>query len=138
MLSYRLLERALPPPDAGRLDDWGTLLVSLWLMLPVCTASGALFTFLGHALRAEVGEDARAAGLLTLTNTVGAMLGSLLAGFVLLPLVGMEASLFLLACAYAGASALTPPPSSTPAATPAPRSPRASSPSCSCCFPSAR
>ncbi len=114
MLSYRLLERALPPPEAGRLDDWGTLLVSLWLMLPVCTASGALFTFLGHALRAEVGEDARAAGLLTLTNTVGATLGSLLAGFVLLPLVGMEASLFLLACAYAGASALTPRPSSTP------------------------
>jgi len=114
VLSYRLLERALPPPDAGRLDGWGTVLVSLWLMLPVCTASGALFTFLGHALRAEAAEDARAAGLLTLANTVGAMLGSLLAGFVLLPLVGMEVSLFLLACAYAGVAALTPRPSSTP------------------------
>lgn len=114
VLSYRLLEHALPPPDAGRLDGWGTVLASLWLMLPVCTASGALFTFLGHALRAEVAEDARAAGVLTLTNTVGAMLGSLLAGFVLLPLVGMEASLFLLACAYAGVAALAPRPSPAP------------------------
>jgi hypothetical protein len=114
VLSYRLLERALPPPEAGRLDGWGTVLVSLWLMLPACTASGALFTFLGHELRSEAAEDARAAGLLTLANTVGAMLGSLLAGFVLLPLVGMEPSLFLVACAYAGVAALAPRPSSTP------------------------
>ena len=120
VLSYRLLDRALPPPGAGHLDGWGTVLVSLWLMLPVCTASGALFTFLGHALRAEAAEDARAAGLLTLANTVGAMLGSLLAGFVLLPLVGMEASLFLLACAYAGVAALTLRAFVDTAATPAP------------------
>ena len=114
VLSYRLLGRALPPPDAGRLDDWGTILVASWLMLPVCAASGALFTFLGHALRAEAPEDARAAGLLTLANTVGAMLGSLLAGFVLLPLVGMEVALFLLACAYGGVAALALRSSSTP------------------------
>jgi hypothetical protein len=114
VLSYRLLEHVLPPPEAGRLDDWGTAAVAAWLMLPVCITSGALFTFLGHALRAEVAEDARAAGQLTLANTVGAMLGALLAGFVLLPLVGMEASLLLLACSYAGVAALAPWPSMAP------------------------
>jgi hypothetical protein len=87
-----------------------TLRVSSWLMLPVCALSGALFTFLGHALRADAGEDARAAGLLTLANTVGAMLGSLTAGFVLLPLAGVETSLLLLTAVYGLVAALSAPP----------------------------
>ena len=113
--SYGLFHRVLSPPGVGPLRGWGeTFNASAWLMLPVCAASGALFTFLGHCLRAEAGEDARAAGLLTLANTVGAMLGSLLAGFVLLPLAGMEASFFLLACGYGGVAALAPPDPSPP------------------------
>ena len=109
--SFGLFDRALPPPTTATLVGFGeTLRVALWLMLPVCTFSGALFAFLGHCLRAEAGEDTRAAGLLTLANTVGAMLGSLLAGFVLLPFVGVETSIFVLACGYAGVAALAAPP----------------------------
>jgi predicted membrane-bound spermidine synthase len=103
---YGLLHLVLPAPAEGVVEGWSILGMALWLMLPVSTASGAIFTFLGHALRAEAGEDARAAGLLTLVNTLGAMLGSLVAGFVLLPLVGMERSFFVLAAAYGAVAAL--------------------------------
>jgi Tfp pilus assembly protein PilF len=99
--SYGLFHLVLPPRGAGPLVGMAeTFAAALWLMLPVCALSGALFTLLGHSLRAQAEEDARAAGLLTFSNTIGAMLGALLAGFVLLPLLGMERSFFLLALAY--------------------------------------
>jgi spermidine synthase len=70
------------------------------LMLPVCLLSGALFTLLGRALYAELGESIRSAGLLTFANTIGAMAGALLGGFVLVPALGVERSLFGLAALY--------------------------------------
>jgi predicted membrane-bound spermidine synthase len=73
----------------------------LRLMLPTCFASGVLFPLLGQSLREHLPSDARAAGWLTLANTVGGLAGALLAGFVLLPRLGVEASLFALAAAYA-------------------------------------
>ena len=104
---YGLFHLVLAPggagPLVGMLETFGA---ALWLMLPVCAISGALFTLLGHSLRTEAEEDARAAGLLTFSNTIGAMLGALLAGFVLLPLLGMERSFFLLALAYGVVAAL--------------------------------
>jgi predicted membrane-bound spermidine synthase len=75
------------------------------LMLPVCLVSGLLFVLQGAALRRQAGEDARTAGWLTLANTLGAMLGALLAGFLLLPRLGMDRSLLALAASY-GAVAL--------------------------------
>ena len=66
-------------------------------MLPTSLVSGVLFTLLGAALRDEVSGDAAAAGWLTLANTVGATLGAPLAGLVLLPVLGVERSLFALA-----------------------------------------
>jgi predicted membrane-bound spermidine synthase len=80
--------------------------VALPLMLPVALVSGALFTLLGEALHREAPGETRAAGYLTLANTLGAMLGSLGAGFVLLPELGVEASLWLLATGYAALVAL--------------------------------
>jgi len=76
----------------------------LWLTFaltfPTSLLSGVLFTLVGAALEQEVSPDSRATGLLTLANTFGAGLGSLIAGFVLLPLLGMERSFFLLAMLY--------------------------------------
>lgn len=74
--------------------------MALWLMLPTCVLSGVLFTLLGQALRQQLPDGTRAAGLLTLANTVGATLGSLAGGFLLLPNLGVEASLFVLAALY--------------------------------------
>ncbi len=83
-----------------------TTQLALFLMFPVSLLSGALFTLLGTALMREAGGVTRSAGLLTLANTTGAMLGSLAAGFVLLPALGMETSIRLLAAAYAAAALL--------------------------------
>jgi len=85
------------------------LLLSLRLILPTSLVSGALFVLLGSVLQEEVRDEARAAGLLTLANTAGAMAGALLAGFVLLPRLGVEGSLIAAACAYAAAGALVAP-----------------------------
>jgi len=84
-----------------------TFLESGWLMSAACFLSGILFTFMGRALRDEVDDATRATGLLTLANTTGAMLGGPLAGFVLLPVLGMERSFFALAAAYGVVALLT-------------------------------
>jgi spermidine synthase len=72
----------------------------LRLMLPTSLLSGVLFTLLGAAQRQECGEAAEAAGKLTFANTLGAMVGSLMAGFVLLPRLGMEKALFASVLCY--------------------------------------
>jgi spermidine synthase len=106
--SYASFDRVLIVRDRLIFSWEGVLAVSLWLMLPCCLASGILFTMLGKALHEEVAEESRAAGILTLGNTVGAMLGALVAGFVLLPVLGIERSLVLLAGSYAVVSILVP------------------------------
>jgi spermidine synthase len=63
-------------------------------------ASGAIFTMLGRALKEEMGNGTRTAAWLTLFNTAGAMIGSLVAGFVLLPWLGIEKSLFVMIVTY--------------------------------------
>ncbi len=82
------------------------LLFALRLFFPVCLLSGILFTLQGAALKNEVADEARAAGWLTLANTVGSMLGALAAGFVLIPFLGVEKSLFALSLAYGGVALL--------------------------------
>ncbi len=76
------------------------------LMLPVSMASGAFFVLAGAGLRAARSRDAATAGALTLANTAGAALGALGAGFVLLPTLGIERSLFALGALYAAIGAL--------------------------------
>ncbi len=70
------------------------------LMFPVSFLSGMFFTLLGAALRSHLTSESETAGVLTLANTTGAALGSLTAGFVLLPALGMERSFFLIAIVY--------------------------------------
>jgi spermidine synthase len=72
------------------------------LMLPTCLLSGLLFTMVGDAVRQRTSDDARATGLVTLANTMGAMLGALVGGFLLLPRLGVERSIYGLALAYLG------------------------------------
>ena len=74
--------------------------ITMALVFPVALVSGMLFTLTGAALRRQVAPETRTAGWLTLANTVGSSLGSLLAGFVLLPGLGVERSLFWLSLGY--------------------------------------
>jgi predicted membrane-bound spermidine synthase len=71
-----------------------------FLMFPVAALSGVAFTMVNRAIKDDLGSSARTAGIATFCNTIGAMLGSLGAGFVLLPMVGMESSFFLIAATY--------------------------------------
>jgi len=80
--------------------------LSFALTFPVATISGVLFIFMGAGLHDEVPNETRAAGLLTLSNTLGAALGSGAAGFLLLPQLGMETSFVVLGAAYLIVAAL--------------------------------
>lgn len=75
---------------------------------PAAFFSGALFTALGAQLREAMDDAGAATAALTAANTVGAMAGSLAAAFLLLPLLGMEISLFCLAGAYVAIAFLIP------------------------------
>jgi spermidine synthase len=87
-------------------DPATVLGLSAVLMLPVSLLSGILFTLMGATLHAEIESDTRAAGWLTLANTLGGSLGSALGGFVLLPLIGMEGSFWILCAGYASVALL--------------------------------
>jgi spermidine synthase len=101
VVTYALHGLGLAAAPAGSIAEWsGVVTLALPLMLPVCLLSGVLFTLCGDALHREGAGETRAAGLLALANTTGAMLGSLFGGFVLLPLLGVERSIRLLAAAY--------------------------------------
>src|SRR5882762_275490 len=82
------------------------LRVSLPLLLPVSFVSGIFFPLVGAALRNGLASDIETAGVLTLVNTIGAAIGSLVAGFVLLPAVGIEKSMFVVALIYGAIGAL--------------------------------
>lgn len=94
------------------------LLLALSLMLPTSLLSGALFTLMGAAVKAEGGGAARAAGALAFFNTTGAMLGPLAGTFVLLPGLGIERTIFLLSAGYGVVALLAVPPARLKAATP--------------------
>lgn len=102
-------------------DAASTVHLAVPLVLPSCLISGALFTLLGQSLARHLGHDLRSTGLLTFANTIGAMVGALAGGFVLLPGLGTEVALLVLAFAYLGVASLTfmarPPRATQPALT---------------------
>jgi predicted membrane-bound spermidine synthase len=102
VVSYAAFPRSIEFAPSLVADTFGILRVGAPLMFPVSFLSGVLFTLLGAALRTHRISEAETAGVLTLANTTGAALGSLTAGFVLLPVLGMERSFFLIAVLYGG------------------------------------
>jgi len=108
-LSYKALTPSVADTILGSATRLGhALVMSLLLMFPVSFMSGVIFTLLGNRLHRSLPNDVGAAGFLTLANTAGSILGALLAGFLLLPHLGVERSLFAVTLAYgAGAVLLT-------------------------------
>ncbi len=104
-VAYRVFEAPADTLAGTSAEGAGIARLTLTVALPAALLSGALFTLIGEALHDELGVLARSAGWVTLANTAGALLGSLASGFVLLPRLGVEGSLFALAVAY-GAVAL--------------------------------
>lgn len=108
LASYANLPRVLEAIGGGFLLEPTRILAACCaLMLPTSCVSGLLFTTAGAALRAGRSGEGETVGLLTLANTSGALLGALVSGFVLLPSLGSEASLYLIALAYGLMAVLT-------------------------------
>lgn len=102
LASYTLVQPAVSNETGSVLASVARILgLSAVLILPLSLISGVLFTWLGESLNAESPAEARSAGLLTFSNTVGSALGSLAAAWVLLPALGVETSLRGLAAGYA-------------------------------------
>lgn len=99
VLSYTLFD-ARVGANTWHVNTGAIVWLSLLLMFPSALASGALFTFLGQALHQATGTDVEAAAALTTANTTGAMLGALVAAFVLLPGLGVEKSIWAVTCVY--------------------------------------
>jgi len=99
--SYIRFEGVPAELDGAKSVDFAdTLLLCVRLMLPVSIASGVLFTFIGRAVYELYGEATGAVGWLTLFNTAGAAVGALLAGWLFVPVLGVEISIFVLALGY--------------------------------------
>jgi predicted membrane-bound spermidine synthase len=96
-LSYPSLLERLYAPEAS---PWRVALLASPLVLPAAIFSGVLFTQIGVNVRRAVGSDAAATGAVGAANTLGAAAGSLVAGFLFLPKLGMERALFVLLAAY--------------------------------------
>ena len=106
-VSYAVFPAVLARAAAGAVSSIGGVLALAGpLMLPTCLLSGLLFPLLGEGVRLGRRSDAGAAGLLTLANTLGAMAGALLGGFLLLPHLGVERSVYVLSLAYAAVGLL--------------------------------
>lgn len=103
---YAVFDPRLHGTDNFLNDLSATLWLSFRLMFPTALASGVLFTYIGRALNESCPDSARATGLLAVANTAGATLGALAGGFLLLPGIGMERSVFALSLGYAFVAAL--------------------------------
>ena len=104
MLCYAFFPVPTPAAQSGWLYLESPRQVA-WLAaalgFPVAFASGVLFPALVAAMGEGAADRMQAAGLATLFNTVGAALGPLLTGFVLLPALGFQNTLLVGAAGYA-------------------------------------
>lgn len=70
------------------------------LMLPSCILSGMLFPLFGERLHRKIGGTTSPSGALTFANTIGSAIGTGLATFLLLPILGVEYSILALSLVY--------------------------------------
>ncbi len=70
------------------------------LMLPTTMALGAVFPVVSKIFSSRAGGAGRSVGIPYAANTLGTVLGALLAGFLFLPRLGVESSLVLASALY--------------------------------------
>jgi predicted membrane-bound spermidine synthase len=110
LLSYLFFPAPVLPPNLPAFDSAFSQqmgLLSLALMFPVAFLSGALLPAIVTCVQSAVPGRMNSTGLTMLFNTIGAAVGPLLAGFVLLPRLGFQSSLIFCAAVYAGLAVLT-------------------------------
>ncbi|MCB9849179.1 MAG: fused MFS/spermidine synthase [Phycisphaerales bacterium] len=98
--NLRLYERATKV-------ELGTMLVlSFALMFVPCVAMGIAFPLAGEARARLANAVGKSAGDLVSLNTLGAIIGSILAGFVLIPYLGLQKSMLTMDALYIAYAAL--------------------------------
>jgi spermidine synthase len=91
------------PADAGNVDDIGTLLVRVVLVvLPVTVVLGLSFPAASGLVSEGEGRIATSAGLLLAVNTVGAIVGTFVVPFFVIPAVGSAQAVGLVVLVNAG------------------------------------
>lgn len=91
----------VPGTSVTYVESWPPMvLISLKLMFPVSFLSGMLFPAMVAQVDEQLQHRVKSAGIATLFNTLGAALGPLIAGFILLPRIGFQSSLVLCAASY--------------------------------------
>lgn len=109
LLSYLFFPAPVLPPNLpafGIVFSQQVGLLSLALMFPVALLSGALLPAIVTLVQSEVTGRMNSTGLTILFNTIGAAIGPLVAGFLLLPRLGFQSSLIVCAAGYAGLALL--------------------------------
>lgn len=96
--------RYLYSPLSSSGDAFVLLLSSIPVVAPVTLLLGGLFPLLVRMTVAEMGRLGSSLGGLYAANTVGAIAGTLAAGFVMVPVLGTRWSLAALAAAAVGAA----------------------------------
>jgi predicted membrane-bound spermidine synthase len=109
LLSYIFFPAPVLPPNKPGLSS--ELLrqigqLSAALMFPVAFLSGALLPAIITCVQSRMTGRMNSAGLTILFNTIGAAMGPLFAGFLLLPQFGFQTSLIVSAAAYAALALL--------------------------------
>jgi spermidine synthase len=110
LLPYLFFPVPVLPPNLPAFDSAFSRqvgMLSLALMFPVAFLSGALLPAIATCVQSQVTGRMNSTGLTILFNTIGAALGPIFAGFVLLPGLGFQSSLVFCATVYAALAVLT-------------------------------
>jgi hypothetical protein len=107
IVSYAAFPAIVRPFETHQVNRITDILAVSWpLLLPISVFSGVIFTLAGAGLRRDRPSEIEAAADLTLANTSGGALGSLIGGFVLLPVLGKEQSFVVIALLYGAGGVL--------------------------------
>lgn len=94
-VSYELTVLQARPDKASLVPQHLQLAVVLFTLAVPTIASGAAFPLLVRAITPSASQSGRSLGVLYSSNTIGSIAGSLLTGFILIPIAGSEATVYL-------------------------------------------
>jgi spermidine synthase len=100
LVSYASFPLFHPAPGTLLKSTGQILLAGIVLQFPVSFLSGTFFTLAGTEVRDRIASSQATAGLLVLFNTFGAAAGAVVAGFLLVPRLGVERAFLLVALIY--------------------------------------
>ncbi|MEM1417558.1 MAG: hypothetical protein AAGH15_21860, partial [Myxococcota bacterium] len=87
-------------------DAWVILALAAIVLFPLALALGTSIPLAWHLAGGGADDAAATSGRILAANTLGGLVGSLAAGFVLVPLIGVEASVLVVMVVHGAAAAL--------------------------------